>query len=127
MAVQTLKKEIGDHVYLITPFTAKKGLTILKRVLKLIGPALENMSKEDFDVGTLAAGVISRFDEEPVEQLIYDLIGGVLVDNHEINFNLHFQANYGDLLQLVSEVLKVNYSSVFSLGGFEEINLTQND
>ena len=127
MAVQTVKKEIGDHVYLITPFTAKKGLTILKRVLKLIGPALENMSKEDFDVGTLAAGVISRFDEEPVEQLIYDLIGGVLVDNHEINFNLHFQANYGDLLQLVSEVLKVNYSSVFSLGGFEEINLTQND
>ena len=127
MAVQTLKKEIGDHVYLITPFTAKKGLTVLKRVLKLIGPALENMSKEDFDVGTLAAGVISRFDEEPVEQLIYDLIEGVLVDNHEINFNLHFQANYGDLLQLVSEVLKVNYSSVFSLGGFEEINLTQND
>ena len=44
--------------------------------------------------------VISKFDEEPVEQLIFDLVEGVQCNNEAIQFNSHFQGNYVHLYQI---------------------------
>ena len=121
MAIETKQVTIGNTTYWITPFTAKKGLAMLKRVLKLVGPSLDNLEKKDeIGMATIISGIISRFDEEPVDLLIQDLVKDVTIDGRApIIFDTQFQANYGELFTLVKEVLTINYASVFTVGGLD--------
>ena len=127
MAVSSVTVEIKDQEYAITPFTAVKGLKLFKRVMTIAGPGLEHLGDEEGDITNVIAAVIKKFDEEPVEVLIQDLVKGVLCDNQEIIFATHFQANYGTLFKLVAEVIKVNFGNVFTEGGLvdlEDLGLT---
>ena len=120
MGIETKKVTIGEHTYWITPLTAKKGLQMLKRVMKLVGPSLEQLGSEDINIGLLVSSIIERFDEEPVDVLIQDLIKDVTIDGtNPIIFDIQFQANYGELFTLVKEVLTTNYSSLFQLSGLD--------
>jgi len=89
--------------------------------LKLVGPSLDNLEKKDeIGMATIISGIISRFDEEPVDLLIQDLVKDVTIDGRApIIFDTQFQANYGELFTLVKEVLTINYASVFTVGGLD--------
>ena len=125
MAAESKKVTIGENVYTITPFTAVKGMGYLKRILKIAGPALEELTSEEVNVGAVINSVINKFDEEPVEQLVMDLTKGVLCNSEPLIFDTHFQQNYGELIELVTEVIKLNYNSVFQVGALVE-HLSQN-
>ncbi|CEF89176.1 hypothetical protein [Pseudomonas phage vB_PaeM_PAO1_Ab17] len=117
--------EINGDRFLITSMPATTGLTHLKMLTKLLGPALAEAgagSKEgagSLDIATLVGKVITRIDEVEVEKMIIGMMTSVSKNNMEINFNEEFSADFGKLFQLVTEVVKLNFGSVFQALGFD--------
>ncbi|AGR89485.1 tail assembly chaperone [Pseudomonas phage PAK_P5] len=71
------------------------------------------------DIATLVSKVVERIDEVEVEKMIIGMMTSVSKNNMEINFNEEFSADFGKLFQLVTEVVKLNFGSVFQALGFD--------
>ncbi len=118
--------EINGEEFRIQPFPAFKGLVILKKLTKIVGPSMTSLlsnndgEAQDVDLSNMDKAVsllVEHFDGDGVESLIKELIASVTKDGKALSFNLEFMTDYGKLLKLVMEVVKFNYSSVFQLGG----------
>lgn len=116
---------IGTDEFRIQPFPAFRGLTILKKLTKIIGPSMtklmSNVSPDGSEVESdnLEKAIellVENFDGDGVETLIKEMIGSVTKNGKPISFDLEFMADYGKLLKLVVEVIKLNYGSVFQQG-----------
>lgn len=116
---------IGDDEFRIQPFPAFKGLVILKKLTKIIGPSFTKLMSSseggNIDLGNAEGAVellVANFEGDGVESLIKELILSVTKNGQPLSFNIEFMSDYGKLFKLVAEVIKVNYASVFQLGGF---------
>lgn len=129
---------IGENEYTLQTFPANKGLIYLKQLVKILAPSFaamaESSGKEvtNMDVMTAVSDasiqsdtlsravtlLVENMDKEDVVELIQNLVKSCRKNNKEINFNIDFAGNYGELLSLLVEVCKFNYSSVFQNGGF---------
>jgi len=125
MVIEDKVLEIDGTEYRIQPFPAFKGLVILKKLTKIVGPSITTLvSSADGDGVDIANAekaielLVENFEGEGVENLIKELINSVSKGGQPIQFDIEFMADYGKLLKLVTEVVKVNYGSVFQLGGF---------
>lgn len=124
MIIEDKEIEIGGETFRIQPFPAIKGLVILKKLTKIIGPSMTSLltstDGETVDLSNAEKAVemlVANFDGDGVETLIKELMASVSKKGQQLNFNIEFMADYGKLLKLVLEVVKVNYGSVFQLGG----------
>lgn len=121
--IEDLELTIEGETFRITPFPAFKGLVYLKKLTKIVGPSAAAMFGEIDENGESNGPekavelLVSNFDGDGVETLIKDFMASVTKGGQPLIFDIEFQANYGKLLKLVIEVVKVNYSSVFQLGG----------
>lgn len=117
MAIQQKEIELNGDKFLITTFPAMKGMNYLKRLTRLVGPAMMAANGEgDVLEGKSAMQVavealVDATDKVEVEQLILDLLSGTTLGGKEINFDQYFSANYGTLFKLLFEVLKLNYGN----------------
>lgn len=117
MAIQQKEIELNGDKFLITTFPAMKGMNYLKRLTRLVGPAMMAANGEgDVLEGKSAMQVavealVDATDKVGVEQLILDLLSGTTLGGKEINFDQYFSANYGTLFKLLFEVLKLNYGN----------------
>lgn len=131
MAMKTHEVTVGEKVYEITTFPAIKGLRHLKSLLKIVGPSIAELMSEqsnlttDVSNNTLTIAVkalVDNFDEGVgVEKLIADFMSTVTVNGQPFSFDVEFAENYGTLIKLVTEVIRLNYSSVFQQGAFGEM------
>lgn len=117
--------DINDTEYRIQPFPAFKGLVLLKKLTKVVGPSITALmggeAEGEVEVNSLEKAIellVENFDGDGVETLIKELIKSVTKNGQPLNFDLEFMADYGKLFKLVTEVVKVNYGTVFQLGGF---------
>lgn len=135
MSIESKDILIGDSEYTITQFTTSKGLKYLKQLAKILAPSFaalaENNDVTNTDVrNAIEDGVVSsdglvkavhllveNMDKEDVVELVKNLVNGVRKDNKDINFEIEFAGNYGELIQILVEVCKYNYASVFQNGG----------
>jgi hypothetical protein len=135
MSIESKDIIIGESEYTITQFTTSKGLKYLKQITKILAPSFAALSEgaeaTNMDIhaaiqdGTVQTESFSKavnllvenMDKEDVVELIKNLVNGVRKNNKDINFEMDFAANYGELSQLLIEVCKYNYSSVFQNGG----------
>ena len=117
---------IEGEVFTISPFPAFKGLKYLKQITKIVGPSVAILFAEggkDNVVEQLGSPdkavelLVQNFEGDSVENLIKELIKSVTKNGQELIFDLEFQADYGKLFKLITEVVKVNYGSVFQAGG----------
>jgi len=128
---------IGDTEYSMTTFTASKGLTYLKQLVKVLAPSFAAMAESagsevtSNDIKnavldqTLQADALSKavtllvenMDKEDVVQLIQNLVASCRRNGKDINFNIDFAGNYSELMQILLEVCKYNYASAFQAGG----------
>lgn len=135
MSIESKDILIGDNEYSITQFTTSKGLRYLKQLLKVLAPSFAALSEgtevtnmdvkaaiEDASIQTEAFVkavnlLVENLDKEDIVELIKNLCGSVRRNNKDINFEVDFAGNYGELAQVLVEVCKYNYASVFQNGG----------
>lgn len=100
-------------------------------VLPLFGGVLDGMSNDDvvLDKTTtytdIALVLCEQMDKADIISVIETLLNGCTVktpeDAHsvpkDLNFDEHFMANYGDLLELLSFALQENFGSLFTSKG----------
>ena len=118
---QQLDVHIDGTDYKITQFLATKGLGIEVKLMKLLGPSFMELQKasqdENAQEAVLSAAItvlIEQFDKVDVVALIKELLSGVTKGTQTLNFDQEFAGRYGVIFDLVKEVLKFNFSDVFS-------------
>lgn len=136
MAVETKEVTVGDKLYTVQQFTASRGLKIFNSLIKLIGGSLaELLGDEGSDLAQAAksgdtsilvdvafASAVDKFidsmDKVDTVQLCKDLLSGTFdaQTSQPVNFDMDFAGDYGTMLALIIEVVKINYGSVFSGG-----------
>ena len=122
MIIEDKALDIDGTEYRIQPFPAFKGLVILKKLTKIIGPSFSVF----LDGGESSGGtekavelLVDNFDDDKVENLVKELISSVTKNGQSINFDIEFMGAYDKLFVLIKEVVMVNFGSVFQLGGFQ--------
>jgi hypothetical protein len=124
--IVTLEDAKGEETeYRIQPFPAFKGLVILKKLTKILGPSMTTLiggsDGTEIDGSNIDKAIellVENFDGDGVETLVRDLVKSVTKNGQPVAFDIEFMADYGKLLKLVAEIVKVNYGTVFQLGGF---------
>jgi hypothetical protein len=118
---QQLDVHIDGTDYKITQFLATKGLGIEVKLMKLLGPSFMELQKasqdENAQEAVLTAAIsalIEQFDKVDVVSLVKELLSGVTKGTQTLNFDQEFAGRYGVIFDLVKEVLKFNFSDVFS-------------
>lgn len=137
MAVETKEVTVGDKTYMITMFPATTGLKHMHQLIKLLGASMAAvMSDAGTDLKDVTANpgdLSAKMIQAAVEQFIADMDNVDTVDlikslllaaypqngNQPVAMDLEFAGNYGAMFQLVLEVVKYNFGSVFSTSGFD--------
>lgn len=119
---------IGGSTYIIDAFKGARGFKYLPKITKLILPFLfgadvtmtEEEIKEQASQGLNEAKTIEILMEllsgdnaDELVELVTDLVTGISKNGSLINFDDEFAQNYGVLLKLVFEVIKLNYLNSF--------------
>lgn len=128
MSAEIASEEIDGQVWEVSPYSATKGIKILAKLTKTIGPAfgsalggagsVEGMlnSGTGSDAIGKALDVLSRsLDEDGTVALVKDILAGVSVDGKPLMpiFDTVFQGRYSTLFKVVVFVLKTNYADFF--------------
>jgi len=128
MSAEIASVEIDGQTWEASPYSATKGLKILTRLTKAIGPALGSAlggaggvegllnSGTGSDAIGKALDILSRsLDEDDTVTLIKDILTGVIVDGKPLIpiFDTTFQGRYSTLFKVVGFVLKTNYADFF--------------
>jgi len=125
MPVGTKNVVIGDTEYLIAQFTTTKGLKYLKQLTQLVGPSFAELfaSTDQKDQSVSVDGLtkavellVDNMDRVNFETFVKELLCQTTVNNREINFEIEFAGKYDTLLELLIEVIKFNFGSVFTKG-----------
>jgi hypothetical protein len=112
-------KEINGHNYQCTQFSASKGLKMLHRLGKILGPSLSSlagMNSENLQADMLGSAIGSLFancSEAEFETTVKELLTTTTIDGRAINFDLDFAGDLGSLFKLLAFVLKVQYGNFF--------------
>lgn len=101
--------------YLLTHMPAIRGTRMLKRLIKLVGPAMATFQK-DQDLGGAMNALFENLDDN-VEALLVELIASASKGSIAISFDNEFAGEYDRLFLLAKEVVEFNFGSVFSLLG----------
>lgn len=107
---------INGKAYLINAFKGRQGWSYLPRLTKYVFPFigyLFNEDKDDSEVSDQLMSILSGENAKEVEQLIFELVENVQVNNSNINFDFEFEQNYDALILLFIEVIKLNYFDSF--------------
>lgn len=113
--------EIDGEKYILTQFTAMKGLKYQKKLAKIVLPALAEIVKSSESEQNVFGKVIEKvwenldqIDEELIKELV---VTGATKNNVSINFDFEFAGEYVKLFELVKEILMFNFEKVFQLVG----------
>ena len=124
MAVQSHDVVIGGDTYTINTFVATKGVKYLKKLLKVIGPAMaEAMAGSDGEeirtdgLGKAAEILFDNIDSEGFDDMIIEWVKNNVTKNGQpVVFDMEFAGDYGKLMQLVKEIIMLNFATVFQNG-----------
>jgi hypothetical protein len=112
------KVTINENTYMLEQFGARKGIKLGKQVAKVMLPVLGRLygqdENEEVGFGGMLEVVADNLDELD-ESTIEALLEGVSCNSYAIDFDKQFSGNYGELFQLLWEVISFNFSDVFSI------------
>lgn len=121
-------KQINGKEYTIHLLPATAGLKMSLEISKLMAPSvgagLDGLRHDEILHGSpttftdLAMKLVTQMDQVNVVELVGALLGKVEVGGSRINFDTHFRANYGELIQVIEFALRENFESFFTGNGF---------
>ena len=106
---------INDKAYLINAYKGRQGWSYLPRLTKYVFPFIGYMFNEEKegDVAEQLMSILSGDNAKEVEQLIYEMVEHIQVNNSSVDFDFEFAQNYDALILLFIEVIKLNYFDSF--------------
>lgn len=116
--LKTEEKAIGNNTYIVTALGALKGREVFVRMVKMLGGAVDSLDKNN--LGEALTKLADRLDEKDLNYLC-----DILAKNTDVRlpdgraprladvFDLHFSANYLDMLAWLVFALTVNFESFF--------------
>lgn len=118
------KKEvvIKGNTYGLILLPATKGVSVLKAVLKVLGPAWAELNKQDQSSamsGAIAA-LIENIDKVEVEALVNNLLLTATKENKALIVDVEFAGKYDVMFLLLKEIFEFNFGSVFDLLASDE-------
>ena len=105
--------------YQICALGAIKGYTISQKISKVIVKPLSSMNPDEMNLMSIFSVVVENLEEIDTLGILQELVRTVTIDGRDIDFNLHFSANYGVLIDLIFEICKFNFESLFTAGVFQ--------
>jgi len=135
--IEQKRVEINNVEYTLNTIVATKALALQPSIMKLIGRSL--VAFFDGQDGTAkTAEAQAKLEGEVMKKIVDTLIEDVekvnIVDlaknliacgatkgTMTINFDNEFTGNLGTLYKLLFEIIKLNYLSVFTSGGFDTV------
>lgn len=124
---KTLELENGDK-YIINILKGRDGIRLFNKLknvlLPLIGGTIDGIKQEDVSFSKittfsdLALILCDQLDKIDVEDTILTLLKDCQYEKKgdipkTVNFDIHFAANYGELLTVLEFALKENFGSLF--------------
>lgn len=119
---------IGEHTYLITHWSASKGLLIMARLTKLLGesimhltggakPTTEEEKKEQIENSLALAmrALCEKLDEALVLQTVKEILETTCEGptSAQADFETRFAGRMGHLLSVLVETVKFQYADFF--------------
>ncbi len=116
-------KIINGHNYEVRPFPATQGIGIFLQLSELLGPtiggALTGEIKElsDVNVGSAVTELVKHINVGKYQNLITELMSTTVRDGKAIapDFEIHYAANYGELLAALAHIITANFFSNMKL------------
>lgn len=119
-----IQKQFNGQTYTLKLLPAIKGMMMGKRLITSFAPALGvlmDSSSEDSLYANeqtictdVAVAIASQLDQLDFEKTIIDLLTGMTCNGQPIEFNSHFQAKYGLLLNCVEWAIVENFGDFFT-------------
>lgn len=129
MARRTYEFTVNNVDYTATTFPGRKGMKCITLLIKMIGPSLGqafagyDTADSALDISSLSEGIkslVSNLNSDEVISLVDSLLETVqtIIDGKKVKADLddYFAGNYGELVQVLFNVIKENYSSFFGDG-----------
>lgn len=123
MSRKVTKVTLSDGVeYQIIAFGALQGYATGRKISSIIvTPITKFLEARDNTEGekpiTLsdcASALVNNIEKADSLGIVKELISSVSVQGQDLDFDNYFSANYGVLIDLITEVVKFNYESVFT-------------
>lgn len=123
MALKTETKHIGQHSYTVTQLDAVRGRKMATRIARILGPALDGISK---DAGAALGTALKNLSDEDVDYVCETFAASSTVSGGEYGskqpslesvFAVHFAGKYGEMLQWLAFCFKVNFESFLEGAG----------
>lgn len=111
-------KSKGELTYRIHQLDGWKGISVGRKILKVIGPALVTLFGQEGE-GKGVQGAMDIFVEhidEFDDDLIRTLMGTVTRGGYAIKVEEEFKGNYWALVKLLQEVIWHNFEDLFTQG-----------
>lgn len=117
--------EIGGVEYSLGQIPAMKSWKLMTRLLKIVGGPLANAANGksddllDMDVGQIIGPLVENLDSPDAESIVKELLkyAWVNVDGQSKQVDTiadtHFAGRIGDMVELIIEQVKFQYSDVF--------------
>ena len=129
MNKQQLDVTINNKQFTVPVIGARQGFTVARRissiVLPVLGEGLESMSDKALingnSLSTVARILFEQLENQDVDDIIFGImLKQVYVNGVQINPDMYFAANYGELIQLVEFILKENFTSFLDVKSLKD-------
>lgn len=108
--------EINGKTFQIELLPAGEGIAIAHKLSTVVLPLVsiegdDNQIKLDF--GKLATSLATNLGDKDLLNVIKRVLKGLCVDGRGVDFDDYFQANYGELLKVITFAFEKNFGSFF--------------
>lgn len=134
--IEPVEKEIDGRTYIVSPLPATKGLAVLTRIIKVVGPSIGEIGDIETvmssDLTLVLKGLSERLDETVVSGVVSDLLSTVQVraDGRYTELariiDTEFAGRIGRMLRLLGVCLEVNFGDFFGAGGLQSSIMKRN-
>lgn len=119
LQARTRTTQIGEDSIQIVVLPTSEGWVMGTKLAEVLAPTLKEVfagGAEEVNFLELATAIVSKLDQLDHLTIIKRVLKDVAVNGAGIDFETHFSANYGVLVNYVAFALKENFSSFFELG-----------
>jgi hypothetical protein len=113
---QEIEVTIGDKLFRLKQLSATDGLKTIACISKIISGGADGLNESamlDSSLATIVKGILSKIDIDTTPLFISELVKKSVIIPKPFDFDNDFAGNYYDLGELLHEIIKLNFTSLW--------------